>query len=151
VPGIDLKPAGRPPAFDVAYSEGLRVGYKWFEAEHKEPLFPFGYGLSYTTYAYSALKADAHSATFTVKNTGKRAGTEVAQVYAMLPSAAGEPFRRLVAWQRVTLKPGEAKTVTLAMDPLCLSTFNEQKDGWQLAAGDYKAFVGPLTAAFHID
>ena len=53
VPGIDLKPANRPPPFDVPYTEGLKVGYKWFDAEHKQPLFPFGYGLSYTTYAYS--------------------------------------------------------------------------------------------------
>ena len=116
VPGIDLKPANRPPPFDVHYTEGLKVGYKWFEAEHKEPLFPFGYGLSYTTFAYSALKADggAHTVSFSVKNTGKRAGTEIAQVYAMLPTAAGEPFKRLVAWERVPLKAGESKTVTSA-------------------------------------
>jgi beta-glucosidase len=128
------------------------VGYKWFEAEHKQPLFPFGYGLSYTTYAYSALKADANTRTvsFTVTNTGRRVGAEVAQVYVMLPSAAGEPFKRLIAWERVQLKAGESKTVTLPLDPLYLSIFNAGKDGWELVAGDYKAFVGPLTSAFHI-
>jgi len=152
VTGIDLKPAGHPPAFDVNYTEGLKVGYKWFEAEHKEPLFPFGYGLSYTTFAYSGLRPDgaAHTVSFTVKNTGKRAGTEVAQVYAMLPAAAGEPFKRLVAWQRVSLEPGESKAVTLAVDPLYLSIYDTEKDGWQLLAGDYQAMVGPLTSAFHI-
>jgi beta-glucosidase len=153
VPGIDLKPANRPPPFDVTYTEGLKVGYKWFEAQHTEPLFPFGYGLSYTTYTYSALTADgnARTVTFGVKNTGKRAGTEVAQAYVMLPAAAGEPFKRLVAWERVPLKPGEAKTVTLPLDPLYLSIFNSEKDGWELLAGDYKTFVGPLTSSFHIE
>jgi beta-glucosidase len=152
VPGIDLKPANRPPPFDVNYTEGLQVGYKWFEAEHKQPLFPFGYGLSYTTFTYSDLAADGNNRTvrFNVKNTGKRAGTEVAQVYVMLPSAAGEPFKRLAAWERVPLKPGESKMVTLPLDPLYLSIFNAEKDGWELVAGDYKAFAGPLTSAFQV-
>jgi beta-glucosidase len=152
IPGIELKPANRPPPFDVNYTEGLKVGYKWFEAEHKQPLFPFGYGLSYTTFVYSGLQADgsAHTVSFSVKNTGKRAGTEVAQVYAMLPTAAGEPFKRLVAWLRVPLNSGESKTVTLQVDPLYLSIYNTDKDGWELVPGDYKAFVGPLTSAFHV-
>jgi beta-glucosidase len=152
VPGIELKPPNRPPPFDVNYTEGLKVGYKWFEAEHKQPLFPFGYGLSYTTFTYSALQADgdAHTVSFSVKNAGKRAGTEVAQVYVMLPSAAGEPFKRLAAWERVTLKPGESKLVALSLDPLYLSIFNAEKDGWELVAGDYKAFAGSLTSAFHV-
>ena len=152
VPGIDLKPANRPPPFDVPYTEGLKVGYKWFEAEHKQPLFAFGYGLSYTTFAYSALKADgaARTVSFNVKNTGKRAGTEVAQAYVTLPDAAGEPFKRLVAWERVPLKAGESKTVTLKLDPLYLSIFNAEKDGWELVAGDYKALAGPLSSSFRI-
>ena len=152
VPGIDLKPANRPPPFDVSYTERLKVGYKWFEAEHKQPLFPFGYGLSYTTYAYSALKADGNARTvsFSVRNAGRRAGAEVAQLYVTLPSAAGEPFKRLVAWERVQLRAGESKTVTLQLDPLYLSIFNSEKNGWELVAGDYKAFAGPLTSSFHI-
>jgi beta-glucosidase len=152
VPGIDLKPPNRPPPFDVNYTEGLKVGYKWFEAEHKQPLFPFGYGLSYTTYAYSSLEADgtARTVSFSVTNAGKRAGTEVAQVYVMLPTAAGEPFKRLVAWERVPLKAGESKTVTLRLDPLYLSIFNVDKDGWELTPGEYTAFVGPLKAGFRI-
>ena len=67
-----------------------------------------------------------------------------------LPSAAGEPFERLVAWERVPLKAGESKTVTLPLDPLYLSIFNSEKDGWELLAGDYQAFAGPLTSPFHI-
>jgi len=141
-----------PAAFDVDYTEGLKVGYKWFDAENKEPLFPFGYGLSYTTYAYSGLKAGMDSVTFTVRNTGKRAGAEIAQVYAGLPAAAQEPPKRLVAWEKIPLGPGESKTVTLKLDPKFLSIFNEQKDGWELLPGEYRFFVGgssrstPLTA-----
>ena len=131
--------------FDIPYPEGLKVGYKWFDAENKQPLFAFGSGLSYTTYSYSGLKIAAGpepKVTFNVKNTGKRAGAEIAQVYVSLPPAAGEPPRRLVAWDKVPLAAGESKTVTLALDPKFLSIFNMDQDGWQLLAGDYKVFVG---------
>ena len=101
--------------FDLNYTEGAKVGYKWFEATNKQPLFPFGFGLSYTTYAYSGLTVDDanRSAHFTVRNTGNREGTEIAQVYVALPSAAKENYKRLAAWQRVKLAPGESKDVTL--------------------------------------
>jgi beta-glucosidase len=80
------------PTFSVHYDEGVKVGYKWYDAEHKPVLFPFGYGLSYTSYRYSGLKlGDDHTVTFTVTNTGKRAGSEIAEVYARLPAAAEEP------------------------------------------------------------
>lgn len=80
-------------------------------------------------------------------------GAEVAQVYAGLPAAADEPLKRLVAWEKVQLAPGEAKTITLKIEPKYLSIFNEQKDDWELLAGEYKIFVGgssdntPLTAS----
>jgi beta-glucosidase len=128
--------------FDLVYTEGLKVGYKWFDAEAKEPLFPFGFGLSYTTYSYSGLKAGIDSVTFTVRNTGKRAGAEIAQVYVGLPAEAKEPPKRLVGWEKVRLAPGEAKTVTVKLDPKFLSIFNEQKDNWELLAGVYQFFVG---------
>jgi len=136
------QPRGAPPAFDIDYTEGLKVGYKWFDAENKEPLFPFGYGLSYTTFAYSGLKASAESVSFTVRNTGQRAGAEIAQVYAGLPAAAQEPPRRLVAWEKIQLAPGGSKTVTLKLEPKFLSIFNEQKDDWELLPGEYRFFVG---------
>ena len=79
---------------------------------------------------------------FQVKNTGGRAGTEIAQVYVTLPASTGEPPRRLVAWDRVELKPGEIKTVTLAVDPFLLSIFNVEKDGWEFVPGEYKFWVG---------
>jgi len=137
----------RPPEvpFDVSYTEGLKVGYKWFDAENKKPLFPFGFGLSYTTYSYSGLKAVPGAplrVTFTVANTGPRAGAEVAQVYVSLPAETGEPPNRLVAWDKVQLAPGESKAVSLAIDPLYLSIFNVAKERWELVPGEYVVRVG---------
>ncbi len=130
--------------FEVPYKEGARFGYKWFDSEKQQPLFAFGHGLSYTTYTYSGLTADAsaRTATFTVKNTGKVAGTEIAELYIQLPSASGENFRRLVAWQRVPLKPGESKEVTLTVDPLFVSVFDTASDNWQILPGDYTVSAG---------
>ena len=132
----------RVVGFDIDYAEGLKVGYKWFDAENKEPLFAFGYGLSYTTFAYSGLKAAMDSVTFTIRNSGKRAGAEITQVYAGLPAAAQEPPKRLVAWARVQLAPGESKTVTLPIEAKFLSVFDEQKHDWDLLPGQYKFYVG---------
>ncbi len=90
--------------------------------------------------------------TFTVRNTGRRAGAEVVQVYAGLPAAAQEPPKRLVAWDKVPLAPGESKTLTLRIEPKFLSVFDEAKDNWALLPGEYRFFVGgssratPLTA-----
>jgi beta-glucosidase len=155
-PGAGAPPAGgrgmMDRSFDIDYTEGLKVGYKWFDAENKEPLFAFGHGLSYTTFAYSGLKAGLDGVSFTVRNTGQRAGTEIAQVYVGLPAAAQEPPKRLVAWDKIELTPGESKTVTLKLDAKFLSIFNEQKDDWEFLPGEYKFFVGgssrstPLTA-----
>jgi beta-glucosidase len=131
--------------FEIDYNEGLKVGYKWYDAENKQPLFPFGYGLSYTSYAYSNLKVmpgGAVTVTFKVKNTGARAGAEIAQVYVSLPPSAGEPPKRLVAWAKVQLAPGETKTIKLTLDPRYLSIFNADKGKWELVAGDYKIWVG---------
>ncbi|GGA77758.1 glycosyl hydrolase [Edaphobacter acidisoli] len=144
--------------FDLHYTAGAAVGYKWFEQQHEQPLFPFGFGLSYTTYAYSGLTVDdaARTVHFTVRNTGTRKGTEIAEVYAKLPTAAHEDYKRLVAWQRVELAPGESKDVTLTLNPLYLSVFDTAKDGWQLLPGDYKILAGassnetPLEATLHV-
>ena len=132
-------------SYTVHYDEGPEVGYKWYEAQHKQPLFPFGFGLSYTTYAYSGLSVDptAKTVTFTVKNTGKRTGTEIAEVYAKLPKGADESFKRLAGWSRVTLAPGESKTVTVAIDARVLQIFNEANNSWSLVPGDYAVLVGP--------
>jgi beta-glucosidase len=131
------------PTFSVHYDEGVKVGYKWYDAEHKPVLFPFGYGLSYTSYRYSGLKLanNGKNVTFTVTNTGQRAGTEIAEVYAALPAAAEEPPKRLVGWARVALKPGEVREVTVAVDPKYLSIYDEEQ-GWKLLPGQYTFLVG---------
>lgn len=136
--------AGLPP-FQVTYDEGVKVGYKWYDAENKAVLFPFGYGLSYTTYSYSNLRVTAGKnpkVTFTVTNTGDRAGAEVAEVYASLPAAAAEPPKRLVGWSKVPLKPGESKEVTVDVDGKYLSIFDVRQHGWQLVPGEYHFMVG---------
>ena len=135
----------RVSSYAVHYDEGSEVGYKWYEAQHKQPLFPFGFGLSYTSYAYSGLSVDSSAKTvrFTVKNTGKRTGTEIAEVYATLPKEADESFKRLVGWKRVTLAPGESQDVTVAIDPQELRTFDESKNTWTMTNGEYGIMVGP--------
>lgn len=144
--------AGWPEHWDSArkkmpflanYTEGVRFGYKWFDSEGKQPLFPFGFGLSYTTFVYSDLHVDpAGEVTFTLANTGSRAGAEVAQVYVRLPSASGENFRRLAGWQRVELAPGERRTVHVKLEPLAYASFDESADAWKWLPGQYSVEVG---------
>jgi len=121
------------------------LGYKWYDAEKKPVLFPFGYGLSYTSFAYSGLRVtpgDSTTVSFTVKNTGKRAGSEIAEVYASLPDAAEEPPKRLVGWTRVELGPGEAKQVSVPVARDRLTIFDEDSDAWKLVPGSYVIRVG---------
>jgi len=141
---MSLMAKGLPP-FQTYYDEKLKVGYKWYDAEKKAVLFPFGFGLSYTTYAYSGLtvkNGDGLTVSFTLKNTGKRAGTEIAQVYASLPDAAGEPPKRLVGWARVDLAAGESKQVTVAIPQDRLTIYDESADGWKLVPGSYSVLAG---------
>jgi beta-glucosidase len=130
--------------YAVHYEEGSEVGYKWYEAQHRQPLFAFGFGLSYTTYAYSGLSVDSATKTvrFSVKNTGKRAGTEIAEVYASLPKGADEPYKRLAGWKRVTLAPGESQSIAIAIDDRVLQTFDEEKNVWNMTKGEYQVMVG---------
>jgi beta-glucosidase len=133
------------PAFQVTYDEGVKVGYKWYDAENKQVLFPFGHGLSYTTYSYSNLRVTPGKTprvTFTVTNTGNRAGAEVAQVYASLPASAVEPPKRLVGWSKVQLNAGESKEVSVDVDSKYLSIFDVKQHGWQLVPGEYGFMVG---------
>jgi beta-glucosidase len=143
--GASTPEKGLPP-FPVSYDEGLKVGYKWYDAENKPVLFPFGFGLSYTTFGYSGLSvnpaADCVKVTFTITNTGARAGSEIAEVYAALPAGAQEPPKRLIGFTKVKLEPKEKKTVTVEVDPKYLSIFDEQKDGWTLVPGEYGIMVG---------
>jgi beta-glucosidase len=133
------------PAFQISYDEKLKVGYKWYDAEKKPVLFPFGFGLSYTTFTYSGLNVtggDAQTVTFTVKNTGSRAGTEIAEVYTTFPEAAGEPPKRLIGWSRVELGPGESRQVSIAVSKDRMSVYDEGSDSWKLVPGSYTVMAG---------
>ncbi|HET6970676.1 MAG TPA: glycoside hydrolase family 3 C-terminal domain-containing protein, partial [Phenylobacterium sp.] len=141
----DLEPnfAGDPPRPDAQLSanydiEGSDVGYRWFARKAEKALFPFGFGLSYTTFETSGLQVKGLSAQFTVRNTGPRAGAAVAQLY--LVSRNGEAKRRLVGFQRVDLAPGEARSVSLAIDPRLLADW--AAGGWTIAGGSYAFALG---------
>ena len=126
--------------FHVDYSvEGPDVGYRWYARQKLEPLFPFGFGLSYTSFAYSGLGAsvkDNHvTVTFTVTNTGKRAGADVPQLYVGLPD--GSPHR-LAGWGRVELDPGSSTQVQLKLDPRMLARFKADDSGWRVTGGRYR-------------
>ena len=154
----EQRASGLPP-FQVVYDEGIKVGYKWYDAEKKPVLFPFGYGLSYTTYRYSGLTVtpgEKVKVSFVLANTGSRAGAEIAEVYAALPASTDEPPKRLVGFSKVNLAAGEKQTVTVEVDPKYLSVYDEAKDGWTLVPGDYTIMVGgssqnlPLKAAINL-
>jgi beta-glucosidase len=139
-------------AFKLTYPEGVVVGYRWFEIKHKQPLFAFGHGLSYTTFQYSKLKTDsaARAVQFQLHNAGSVAGVEVAQLYVTFPASSGEPFQRLSGWQRVQLAPGESQTVTICVDPAYLSIFDAASDKWKLLPGEYKIAVGTASDAANL-
>jgi beta-glucosidase len=131
--------------FPVDYNvEGMMAGYRWFQAKGKKPLFPFGYGLSYTQFAYSNMKldADASGVSFDVKNAGNRDGDEIAEVYVTLPGATGEPFRKLAGWKRVPVAAGATARVTIPIDPLYLSIYGLKDNAWHWLAGEYHFEVG---------
>jgi beta-glucosidase len=133
------------PAFQVTYDESVKVGYKWYDAEHKQVLFPFGFGLSYTNYEYSNVSVtpgDRVRVSFSLKNRGTWDGAEIAEVYASLPASTGEPPKRLVGWSKVNLAVGESKDVSVEIDPKFLSIFNVEQNAWQLVPGEYTFMVG---------
>ena len=138
----------------VEFSEGMKVGYRWYENQKIKPLFPFGFGLSYTGFqfangAISPVISNGEqpiSVSFIVKNTGARFGAETAQVYLTLPAKAGEPSKRLAGWSKVSLNPGEAKYVTVMLDPvgitMPLSYWDLTTKSWKVASGTYGVEVG---------
>jgi beta-glucosidase len=146
-PSEAFDPKKKPEPFDVRFNEGLRYGYRWYESTGKQPLFVFGYGLSYTKFEYSQLEANGRDVSFTLKNAGDRAGAEVAQIYVTLPASAGEPFKRLVAWRKVQLQPGQSQHIKVTLDPAYLSIFNTKKHGWELKPGKYQVHVGGTAQA----
>ena len=145
----------------VQYSEGLDVGYRWYDAQNVTPLFPFGYGLSYTSFSYSNLNVGALSngqatVTATVTNTGTRAGTDVAQLYMGDPASAGEPPHQLKGFQRVTLNAGASATVTFTVPAHDLASWDTTSGNWIAGTGTYQILVGdssrnlPLTGTLSL-
>ncbi len=151
---VTPQPPNDSTIFPVSYYEEYRVGYKLYESLGITPLFPFGFGLSYTTFALSnpqIVIADAGPiVTFDVQNTGKFAGAEVPQVYLGLPDGTGEPPKRLVGWQKVLLDPGALQHVAI---PIVLndsshpmSYWDVRSNNWVIASGDYKVYLGTSSA-----
>jgi beta-glucosidase len=129
------------------YSEGIYVGYRWYDQNNITPLFPFGFGLSYTTFGYDHLKTKPNGNTprvqFTVTNTGSRTGTEVAQVYVgRLPTSAPTPVKQLAGMARVTLRPGQSKRVTVELDPRSLAYWDATSQRWITPGGNVSVLVG---------
>jgi beta-glucosidase len=139
----------------VQYSEGIDVGYRWYDAKGITPLFPFGFGLSYTQFAFSHLSVRGPSVvdgtrdvrvSATVTNVGRRAGSEVAQLYLADPSASGEPPRQLAGFQRVSLAPGASARVSFTVTPQDMSWWSDAANGWTQTAGTYGVYVGDSSA-----
>jgi beta-glucosidase len=167
--GSTTRPAGSSEIRQVDYSEDLAVGYKWYQSQSIAPLFAFGHGLTYTTFAYDKVKVTPKSTngakqiriSFRLTNTGDRPGTETAQAYVTLPSSTGAPGSRLVGWKSVTLAPGEHANVTITLSPQDLAEmhllqyWDATGDAWRTASGTYGVAVGgsseaPVTAGFSI-
>ncbi len=146
----------------TVYSEGLQIGYRWYDANDVTPLFPFGFGLSYTTFGYSNLTVSAVSPSgqvqigFDLTNTGTLPGAEVPQLYLGFPTAAGEPPRLLKGFQKITLSPGQTQHVTFNLDWEDLANWDAIARGWIVTPGSFQVMVGAssrdirLTGAFTV-
>ena len=138
----------------VQYSEGVDVGYRWYDAKDTTPLFPFGFGLSYTRFAFSHLSVSRPVTDGTqdvrvsavVTNVGHRPGSEVAQLYLGDPSGTGEPPRQLAGFQRVSLAPGASARVSFEVTPQAMSWWSDPASGWTQTAGRYQVYVGDSSA-----
>lgn len=145
------------PGFNgtATYSEGLKVGYRWYDSQKIEPLFPFGYGLSYTTFSFSKLSVSGLTASpmrlqpnaqvnvsFDITNTGSRAGSDVAQVYVTFPASTGEPPKQLKGFAKVTLQPGQTQHVTVALYERAFSIWETAAKQWAVVPGEYGIRVG---------
>jgi beta-glucosidase len=138
----------------IRYTEGLRMGYRWYQAEGIAPLFPFGYGLSYTTFEVAGVSVDAGAepgtsavtVRATVTNTGAVAGAEVVQVYLGLPAAAGQPPKRLVGFAKVRVEPGAGAEVEIVLDPAAtnhpLSVWSRGEHAFVTVPGEHTVYVG---------
>ena len=127
----------------VEYREGLYIGYRYFTTAEKAVRFPFGYGMSYTTFAYSDMAADEQGVSLTVTNTGSVAGTEIVQLYiAKKNSELFRPAKELKGFARVTLAPGEKQRITIALDDKAFRFRNVKANRWEIEGGEYELLVG---------
>jgi len=130
----------------VNFDEGVFVGYRWYDKNDQTPLFPFGFGLSYTTFQYGKLqlekKGDERTARVRVTNTGRVAGAEVVQLYVSDPPAADEPPLQLKGFATISLKPGESGDVTIPLPADAFSTWDEGTHGWKVYPGTYTVSIG---------
>jgi beta-glucosidase len=138
----------------ITYDEGAAIGYKWYDVKGYRPLFAFGHGLSYSHFALSDLKAlpDGRPVrvSFVVRNVGKRTGKEVAQIYvapADWQKSGWEAPRRLGAFGKAELKPGQRKTMELAVDPRLLAVYEAAGNNWHIRGGDYRLMLGDSSDA----
>ncbi|MFN2272574.1 MAG: fibronectin type III-like domain-contianing protein, partial [Anaerolineae bacterium] len=143
----------------VLYGEGLFIGYRYYDKKDIAPLFPFGYGLSYTTFTYRNLKlskpkyvaGDTIQFSIDVKNTGGRAGKEVIQVYVRdVQSRLMRPEKELKAFAKVALEPGETKTVAFTLDQEALSYYDPASKRWVAEAGEFQVLVGSSSQDIHM-
>ncbi len=144
---------------DVDYTEGINVGYRYYDIHNQTPLFPFGYGLSYTNFSYRHLQVQASphgaTATVTITNTGRTTGAEVAQLYLTDPAAAGEPPYQLKGFQKITLAPGHSRRITFRLTAQDMSYYQTATSSWVVAPGLYRVSVGsnerdlPVSAPFY--
>ena len=132
---------------NIEYREGLYVGYRYYQTAGVPVAFPFGYGLSYTTFEYSDLKADEKGVTLTVTNTGSCAGAEIVQLYVAKPDAKiFRPAQELKGFAKVSLAPGESRTVSIALDDKAFRYWNVKTDRWEVEGGSYQLRVGASSA-----
>jgi hypothetical protein len=136
-----------PTAWKQVFDEGVLIGYRYYDANGQTPLFPFGYGLSYTTFGYGPLSVAGHgdgtyTASVKVTNTGATAGTEVPQLYVKYPGAAGEAPWNLKGFDKLTLNPGESKAVRFALDATTFRSYSESADAWERVPGRFVLAVG---------
>ena len=149
---------------EAAYSEKLNVGYRYYDANNLTPLFPFGYGLSYTSFAFSNLSVSPTSGAYnspvtvsvTVKNTGLRTGAEVAQLYVTFPASVGEPPKQLKGFQKITLAAGQSQTVSFTLDSRAFSYWDTTAHNWIVPQGTFTISVGdssrtlPLAGTYQV-
>lgn len=137
---------------NAEYRESIYIGYRYYDTSKVRVQYPFGYGLSYTTFAYSDLKVDAKGATFTLTNTGNCDGAEVAQLYVGLPNAiVFRPEKELKGFQKVFLKAGESKEVRMEFDDKTFRYWNVKTNGWEIEEGAYRIMIGASVADIKLE